>query len=265
MVESFFVKKEELILKLNNLEEQKGKEIEGIKKEIEEKYQKLLDSMLINYDTLLKEAKIIEKYSMFNSSEIALIIAQLMTVFEGKEYVYEQIKYYNLFLKKDFKSKKNPILLIEKEHLKEKYSDDLENLLERNQALFFIKDIVLENTIVFLYSLVKNNLEQNFDYGNFLYIKEFIDEVIEKRIENDLITISLEELVNFKNEFILKIIDLIKERFRLKDELEIKVLNEKLRLENERRIDILKRVCKWYKILMDNLGKRNCFEKKFKF
>ncbi len=153
-----------------------------------------------------KTAEIIEKYSSFQSSTIGQVFAELIGIYKQKKYIsyteYAKLCYTNYLL--------DSILIIMPEEKRSFYTwihDDDDKIVsfKKTKDDKTITVYTKEDSLLSMRPNIKYNIVYNDDIdnpSNLLFIKEFIDYVINYRIENEIDDISLEELEKLKDEFI---------------------------------------------------------------
>ena len=178
--------------------EEKRKELNSLKKDYEEERKALeegitklkkerqiiIDNKKDNcerkWQDINKYYQLIEKYASFNPSYILPIFTQIMSTFELKEYIYKIINY------KEGKVRK------EKKYIILDKSDNKEILdLGSNKLINFY-------SYNYMYGFQKN---YNLEY--FPYLEEYINMVINYKIENKIIDISYDTLEDLMVKFIL--------------------------------------------------------------
>lgn len=184
-----------------SIEEQKEQELETIKKQIDEKYSavkvaknKELEEHNGKIDDYCKK---LETYSRFQGREIGKIIASLVRIFEGTNYVYNGAYYYTTQAQNlggneiTVNVRKHPRIVVSIEYRADSYSDDsnsLDSIVKKGKALVLVDDAdVLGDGILFYRVNPENrSLDQYVNFGIFSYVKEFIDGVISYRVDHDL-------------------------------------------------------------------------------
>ena len=140
----------------------------------------------------------IYKYTVFPNS-IYSIIQKLITIVQKEEYTL--VSYIESFTSNHLFDAILPSRLIENSEI-----DELPNIIEKDSIKFRIKNALdkLDYSINF-YDLGYHNILQpsiNIRYNQFAYVKDFIDFVIEYRINNKLDVISVEEIHNLLDKFL---------------------------------------------------------------
>lgn len=161
-----------------------------------EEYKKILESnqALIDKNNNMIEYwnNIIKKHSTVDSRCIGAFIAELISIFEDKEYVYQDA----LYNKKesirvfDFREEVNkkyyPKVVIDKDCRLDVYNSDtddsdLQKYVDLGNALLLSSYNSSQSDVITLFSLNKENLciEPTFDLGRFGYVLDFIKNVTE--------------------------------------------------------------------------------------
>ncbi len=163
--------------------------------------------------------KLIEKYSTFNRYNLGQVLAEITSIYKQEEYV-------NYLSTIDYCISYDNHLPIEglmitptydkREEFSNMYIDDHNDRLialvsyhkVANPLEKFVMNLYNCITIYeydFIFKLLHTNIVYNDDINNpknVIFIKEFVDYVINYRIENKIDDISLEELEKLKDEFI---------------------------------------------------------------
>lgn len=200
--------------------------------EINEKFHQkeiLLDTKLKECNKTIQEYyKLIEKYSNFDEQEISKIFQELITIFEGEDYIYQKnvicssqysyrYNYANIIINKD---DANNTLTYSKEEL---------NILAKQGKAAIIKynSSKKETSSIKFYELnKKGDLKQLFKFGKFKYLKEFINLVICYKIDNNIDNISIEELHKLMINFINLHLSEIEENYKKRSQDERKQMEE---------------------------------------
>lgn len=219
-------RKRDLLLEGSNLRKAQIEELEGARKIISEKYQILFSEFYHNLDNINSEiynhCKIYEKYSKFNLEDISNILASLMSIYERENFLVRYLSYQvvgALF---------NDVLLIIKQ---KKYDSILSNAQIQERYInsliknrFAIKIIdgfsksKFPTEISFYEADSMGRINQKVNFRNFAYVQNFIEYVINYRIENGLDEISFDTLEMLKNDFIYCNLEKIKDYHILLDE-----------------------------------------------
>ncbi len=224
------------------LQKEKEAKIEKMRTEIEEEYNKRINSESLNlkkYDFEIKAyQRLVQSYSTFSVKENMEVFASLISVFEGQEYVYEYAIYeyfngvgmesyfYQSFMRKD-------VCL----RLGERYKEhELDNLSKQNKAIILSKrNGDIRSSVTFYQFNDNDELVSTVDYGNFDYLKEFIDGVILYRMSNDLKSISEKELMFLLKQYITSKREIIEEKYTLLEKQEKDEMQKELDSKQENR------------------------------
>ena len=219
-------RKRDLLLEGSNLRKAQIEELEGARKIISEKYQILFSEFYHNLDNINSEiynhCKIYEKYSKFNLEDISNILASLMSIYERENFLVRYLSYQvdgALF---------NDVLLIIKQKKYDSISSNLQiqeryiNSLIKNRFAIRIIDGFSKSKfpteISFYEADSMGRINQKVNFRNFAYVQNFIEYVINYRIENGLDEISFDILEMLKNNFIYCNLEEIKDYNILLDE-----------------------------------------------
>lgn len=179
------LKENDITNKIKSLGEQKDKEISEKIAVIEEKYVEKLkkertDVSLVRYEIDMIISKITEA-SLFDISEIGPIMAKIMSKKENKEYEFISVD-----LDGHFSYLISPVN-------EEKAND---------RDCFVFSERIVEGGYVGFYNCYTLQLPVNF--GKFEYLKDFIDMVVEYRLENnhDVKILDVSELESLMNKFL---------------------------------------------------------------
>jgi len=185
---------------------------------------------LNNFDELLI------KYSTFNLDLIGKALQQLISITESEEYLYKQVNH--TFKKRvhgvmdswdeDVKTIVN--IIIKKNKILDNYESTnqtkskTDELIETGDALLLSEqdiEVKKEKQITF-YTLTDGLIEPKVNFGKFDYIKDFIDNIIQYRFQNNMDKINEKDILNFMKKYILDNKDKILEKQNKK--LEQKIL-----------------------------------------
>ena len=219
-------RKRNLLYEGSNLKKAQIEELEEARKIISEKYQELFSEYYHNLDNINSEiynhCKIYEKYSKFNLEDISNILASLMSIYERENFLVKYLSYQvdgALF---------NDILLIIKQKKYDSISSNLQiqeryiNSLIKNRFAIRIIDGFSKSKfpteISFYEADSMGRINQKVNFRNFAYVQNFIEYVINYRIENGLDEISFDILEMLKNNFIYCNLEEIKDYHILLDE-----------------------------------------------
>lgn len=201
-------------------------ELEAAKAKINEKYNFLLGNSNNDLDNKINEiynqCKLIEKYSTFNVKDIGKILASLMSIYEAENYLVKTISY------KIKGALFNDIMLIINEKkfeqltAKNEIQESQINIIVKNGFALKLLEDFSENQFPKKISIYEadpmGRVNQNVNFRSFTYVKNFIEYVINYRIENNLENISFEDLEMLRNQFIKCNLEQIKEYHDYLDE-----------------------------------------------
>lgn len=246
--------KNESIAEIKKIDKSELEELEEAKRIIEEKYLVLKQKSLSNLDKKVQEVynycKLIEKNSTM-SSVIFKVITELVSIFEGEHYVLRRLKYHKdkelpsavyetvmIIPECVFNNIKNP------NYVSERY---VHHLLKNNLAIKIIDDWSVSH-IPDEFSFYKTDdmsrINPQISFKGFLYVKEFLDYIINYRIENNIDDLEEKEMKKLKEKFILLNVDTIHNNYQSKAEKRMKENAEYISSECEHKQKILKRIVK---------------------
>ncbi len=204
---------------------------------IKEKHEKLREPINKEIDLakikLKDHTKKLQSFSTFDNRIIGNILEKLVSVFEGEEYCYQETFFktkkpeFYLFDKDEPEINKKVRIIINSDCQKNNYDHKFNNLnflVDNDKAIILEEDDdSLEPQISFNHYFENNNIDNEIKSDKFNYVKEFIEKVINFKIDNNLKNIKEKELNILLKEFLMKNADLIETNYqqRLK-ELEIK-------------------------------------------
>ena len=225
---------------------QREKDLEKSRKKIINSYSKKL-TLNENSITSVKEElntfeRLLVKYSTFNLDLIGNILQQLISITESEEYLYKQVSH--TFKKRvhgvmdswdeDVKTVVN--IIITKNKLLDNYDSTnqpkskIYEFVENGDALLLSEqdiDVKKEKQITF-YNLTDGHIESRVNFGKFDYVKDFIDNIIQYRFQNNLDKITEKDMLLFLQNYIIQRKDQIVKNYESK--FDTKVL--KLRPNN---------------------------------
>lgn len=179
------LKENDITNKIQSLDAEKNEEIKKIVADIEEKYAEKLkkqrtDVSLVRCEMDLIISKMTEA-SLFDINEIGPVMAKIMSKKENKEY-----KFYSMDLDGHFS-------YIISSVNEEKVSD---------RECFVFSERITDGRYVGFYNYYILQLPINF--GKFGYLKDFIDMVVEYRLDNihEVKNLNVSELESLMNEFL---------------------------------------------------------------
>lgn len=233
-----------------DLEELTEEELRLATQEIQTKYLKRREEQLKelkeNYEKYDDFCKVIASYSKFDDKVIGLVLADLISIFEGTPYVYQEADYNSTQVQRlafDFNETKVQTrlkLVVAEECKTNSYSDSSNNptMLSKDGKALILADEAhgWKSSITFYYANpFQHELRENVNFERFLYVKEFIDILISYKIENKTDRISQEILSQLEREFIASRVEQIEERYRLVEQQKEEQMKLQLKKECENR------------------------------
>lgn len=205
---------------------------------------------LRNIDSELTEYyQTIAHYSVFDSKQVGDVLAELVSAFEGEDFVYQDIYYGKKYPASEVMTTKYHARAILAEEEKGMFytserDERLDRLEKAGKALIIERDITTDKQNISFY-LAKDDQTLDFaltNYYRFFYVKEFIDSVISVRMECQLETISFNELEKLKDLFIASRIEQIKEHYRLANNRESILAKKDIMIKKAMRAQKLKEI-----------------------
>lgn len=167
-------------------------------------YENEIEKIKTALDKTKKEAayfnKLLEKYSTFNVEIIGNAIQQLMNVVENDEYVYLEINPNSKKFKKFWMFDKNEIINV---ILQKNKTNDFYRWYEDSVILSTTNKKDYDRNITF-YWAVYNDIMCNTKFKKFNYVKDFVDNLIEYRFNNNLIEFTQKDMLIFLKDYITK-------------------------------------------------------------
>lgn len=243
-------KKNTIYSELKYLKKSEQEEINNTTQLIHEKYKEekepLIKDFLSSFNEIKEECKKIEEYSCFYSKDIVSAIDDLIRIYEGERYTFQNT-YYHVDPKRSILTSEVAIFIKKDkaiEGLKGYPFHYFKSLLKHGEVLVLINDdnLFTNKDINFYKYDGKRDINQTIKYGKFNYIKDFIDYIISYRIENDIDEISFETLNELKVNFIKSRIDEIYEYHDKITKCEEEHYKNKLESNKNRRDIQLKRI-----------------------
>ena len=199
--------KKEILAARKDLEEEQKQEMLNIEMHYNTLISAKNDDLIATLEEIVNQYKIIEEHSKFNLKDIGIIIASLMSIYEGEEFLVEEVSYqidkgalsYSALLvanKKKYECLKDKNVIFKK---------DIDNLIKNHFAIKLLDNapFLWEFLVIPFYKVdFMNRIQQNVNFKKFTYVKDFIEYVIDYRIENNIGKISLEKLRELENRFI---------------------------------------------------------------
>jgi len=241
-----------------DLDKKKEEELEQATKNIKDKYTKLQENKSKELDEHLAEldsyCQMLESYSYFEEKMIGNVIANLMSIFEGIDFTYQDTYYdtkevIHLALDTEAtkKVRKYTRVIVAEEYKDSEYSDkgtNLNLLVSKGNALILVGHAKhLPNGILFYRAKsIDHSLEQTIKFGKFTYVKEFIDRLISYKLENEIKNISIDEIIEIQREFISSNLEQIQKNYCTVEQQREEQMKKKLETEQQNRQLKLKRI-----------------------
>ena len=177
--------------------------------------------------TVLKHE--LENYSTFDSKLIGSIIEKLVTLVEGKEYVYQEAIHKTYELESTIlggqvdKVEKKTLMIVEGSQKRRYYNDyhgqdnEVNRLVQNGQAFILSEHKLWFSSWITFYTMYKENLKCLIDFGKFSYVQDFIDLVVEYRFKNNLSKVSEKDLLSLMSGFVLNNKVFIEENYKKKN------------------------------------------------
>ena len=239
-----------ILREINKLDNEMRDEIHDVTEKTTLKYSLLKDEKLSKKNMLTTQIDnycemIVEKSTM--SSAIFRVITELISIFEGDDYVLEKISYHKdnsspasvwdviMILPKDtFDTLDDP------NYVSERYFN---YLLGSGLALEITEDWSL-SYLPSEFSFYKFNCDifPQINFRFFPYIDEFIDYIINYRIKNNISDLCFNDMQKLKDEFILLNINRIVNNYKLKLNKKLMESNKAINDEYKKKNDDLKRL-----------------------
>ncbi len=197
---------------------ERSKEIENAISQINHKYTDRINHNISEEKEIMNKysqvRELLEKYSTFNKKTLGQVLAELTSIYKQEEYIsYSATIMYYIMYNNSLPLK--GLMITPTYDKREEFSDMY--IEDHNDRLIALANYYKTRNYYKSYgetikiyvadepALLHTNIVYNDDInnpGNLLFIKEFIDYVINYRIENKIDDISLEELEKLKDEFI---------------------------------------------------------------
>lgn len=213
---------------------QREKDIEKARKKIINTYSKKITLNEKNITSVKKDLNSFEglliKYSTFNLDLIGSMLQQLISITESEEYLYKQVSH--TFKKRvhgvmdswdeDVKTIVN--IIITKNKLLDNYDSTNQSkskiyeFVENGDALLLSEqdiNVKKEKQITF-YNLTDGHIESRVNFGKFDYVKDFIDNIIQYRFQNNLDKITEKDMLLFLQNYIIQHKDEIVKKYESK-------------------------------------------------
>ena len=201
---------------------QREKDIENARKKIINTYSKKIALNEKNITSIKKDLNTFErslvKYSTFNLDLIGNILQQLISITESEEYLYKQVSHtlkkrvHSVMDSWDENVKTIVNIIITKNRL-------LDNCDSSNQSKSKIYEFVENGDALLLseqdtnekeekqitfYNLTDGNIESIVNFGKFEYVKDFIDNIIQYRFQNNMDKVTEKDMLLFLQNYIIQ-------------------------------------------------------------
>ncbi len=246
------VTKKQILDNKDNIKKQQMQDVATAVAKIEREYNISLDSNNVDLNNIIEEihsqCKIIEQYSTFNIKDISNILASLISIYESESFLVENLSY-----KVKGALFNDALLIINKkkyEHLSSKFviqEKDINILVKNGFAIKLLKDFSksqFPTKISFYKADSMGRINQKVNFRSFTYIRDFMEYVINYRIENNLDEISFDELEMLRNEFINFNIEEIQKHHICLDEIKRKEFEASLEHDKQVRNRKLQKILK---------------------
>lgn len=223
-------------------------ELRLVTHKIEEKYleqsKKTLTKVKENNEAYDNFCKLIASYSIFDDIVIGRVLADLISIFEGVPFVYQEADYNSSQVKhftfdcEEMRAQHRLKIIIAEECKAYSYSDDIKNpkLLAKNGKALILADEAhgWKSNIKFYYAnTYEHSLKQLVNFENFSYVKDFIDYLISYKIENKVTKISHDCLSQLEREFISSRVEQIEKNYRIMEKEKEEQIRMQLKKEFE--------------------------------
>ena len=230
------------ISELKSIQKQCEKDGESINSKIQNELTIVQNQIVTKYDDDIKESykklqnvdselanlyRLVELCSVFDEKVITKVISELVSSFEGVEYIYQYTRNYtkvNINSSK-YLVDKRPKIIISQNHKRDFYCNDtnadLSELVKCGHALILVDDAIgLQHVIQFYrFNECKMDIKSLVDFGKFEYVKEFIDSLISYKIEKKMVSVSNETINMLKLKFICFKSNEIRKKYELRDRI----------------------------------------------
>lgn len=203
---AFDLNKKYYILKRLKMEKtnERDQKINNVNYKIRKSYADKIKNIEANLIETKKEAdlfnNLLKKYSTFNVEIIGNAVQQLMNTVESDEYIYLEINSNSSKFKKFWQFNKNEIINV---ILKKDKTNDFYRWYEDSVILSTIDIKDYDKNITF-YRAVYNNIMCYTKFNKFNYIKDFIDNLINYRFNNNLIEFTEKDILLFMKDYVTK-------------------------------------------------------------
>ena len=250
-------RKKQFLFEAQSIENEKQAELEQIeklKKQIILKYAELNKA---KYQELREHnnktdvyCKLIETFSYFDAKNIGRAIASLVRIFEGTNYIYQEFEHHmtgaSTLNKQVTKVAKHPRIVISEDSLHNWHFGDkswnIYSIVKNGSAIVLAEDTTEAEIPFYRANTGTHTLEQCVKFGRFSYVKDFIDELISYKMQNNLKDISADKIESLKIDFISSRVEQIEENYRLVAQQQEEQMKQKLDADKKNRQLLLKRV-----------------------
>lgn len=185
------------------------------------------------------EEELLIKYSTFDLEILGKCLEHLVSIFEGENFLYTEAIYNSKITKhgvtdsweEDFKTRVKMIVKESKIINNYKNSSHSNSVIDKlindgNAIILEEKDyFLMDSDIITIYSLKDNQLISNINFNDFHYVKEFIDNIIQLKIQHNKINFSEKDILSYMEKFVLEKKDIILKNQNKKFEEKILKLN----------------------------------------
>lgn len=244
-------KKKEFKTRISWLSTDKQNLIDSIIAEINDKYKEkeitLNEKVKKCNEDIQIQYKKIEDYSTFNEYEISKVFRDLITIFEGEEYIYQSDV--SCFSERNYRYHNNPNIIIvnnESDNFLRYSKEELDFLVKKGKALIVNQNSSKrDNPKIKFYELnKKGDLKQLFHFKKFSYLRDYLNIVIAYKIDNKLENISKEELYKLMIQFINLHLSEIEENYKKREAEERQEMETIIEDNNKERVKKLTRILK---------------------
>lgn len=218
------------------------KETERIIKHYEEKLKQNNAENSSTKKQLKELEKDISKYSTFDLEVLGKCLEKLISIFEGEDFLYKESKHTSKITKhgamdsweEDVETKVKMVIRESKwennYNSPSNYDSVINNLVNEGNAIILEEkeSFLRTNNKMTIYSLQDNQLVSNINFGKFDYVKEFIDNMIQFRFQNNKTEFNENDILSYMKKFVLDYKEKILEKQNKK--FEEKILKLSMRL-----------------------------------
>lgn len=179
------------------------------------------------------------KYSTFKNKVLGDVLQDLIIIFEGEKYCYQETNYHTeeidpLSYNGGYINVTKNIRVIVKESEKKKFYknklgfDEVKHLVNNGHMLVIEESKDGLKCDVALRKQFKNRIYDSISYNGFDYVKEFLDGVIKYRIKNKITDISKEDMNELLRQYILSKREIIESSNMLRFDEKEKLYQEEI-------------------------------------